>query len=238
MSVDGHPFGPLGLGITFDKKTQTLTFNAAHANIPFADGSDVTFSIDAVSDRVGNALAAPFQLKFHIDRSLEKSGPAIARMGMASASTGNHRQMDMETSFQLNFEEHLGHVHAMRDCKLDWIDDPKEACLGSRCIKITALSDDADVQVMLHKNSWFMDRMGSLQFDYKVDPGLKVDLLIQVVGQWHCIQFTGDGTAPEGGLQTRPRRGCRCRWKMAARQRRSAFTDRPRRAATSRAHHQ
>jgi hypothetical protein len=136
-----------------------------------------------------------------MDYSLEKIGPAIARMGMTANPSGNHRQIEMETSFQLNFEEHLGHVHAMRDCKLDWIDDPKEACLGRRAIKITALSDDADVQVMMHKNSWYFDRFSSLQFDYRVDPGLKVDLLVEVVGQWHCIQFTGDGTAPEGGLK-------------------------------------
>jgi hypothetical protein len=199
LTVNGRPFGPFGRGISFDKQKQTLTFNAVQAGVTFPDGSDVAFSIDSIADRVGNAITAPFQLAFHIDHSLEKNGPVIARMGLAPTSARAHRQIEMETSFQLDFEEHLGHVHAMRDCKLDWIDNPQEACLGRRAIKITALSDDADVQVMLHKNSWYIDRLPVLQFDYKIDPGMKVDLLMEVVGQWHCIQFTGDGKAPEGG---------------------------------------
>jgi hypothetical protein len=110
-----------------------------------------------------------------------------------------HRQIDMEMSFALDFEEHLGHVHAVRDCKLDWLDDPDKAAFGRRAIQITALQDDGDVQVMLHKNSWHLDSMPLLQFDYKCDPGMKVDLLVEVVGQWHCIRFTSDGAAPDGG---------------------------------------
>jgi hypothetical protein len=107
--------------------------------------------------------------------------------------------MEMETSFGLNFEEHTGHVHAIRDCRMDWLDDPAQAAFGARAVKFTAWDDDADVQIMLHKNPWYMDRLPVLQFDYKADPGFRVDLLAEVMGEWYAVRFTGDGAAPEGG---------------------------------------
>jgi hypothetical protein len=201
MNVNGHAVSAGGPGLAFDRATGTITYSANQAGDEWQDGSDVSVEITSLGDRVGNRIFTPYTFNFHADRSLDKTPPSIAKIRYVSAmeNSGQHRQIDMETSFALNFEEHFGHMHAIRDCRMDWIDDPAKAYFGRRAALITSLQDGGDVQVMMHKNPWYMDRLPLLQFDYKCDPGMKVDLLIEIAGQWHSIRFTGAGVAPEGG---------------------------------------
>ncbi|MFH0939107.1 MAG: PDZ domain-containing protein [Planctomycetota bacterium] len=201
MMVNGKTLNGLANGITFDYATGVFTYNALVAGTPWPDGSEVAVDIRNVSDTFGNRLQTPCRFNFKVNRSSDRVGPLIARMCFVSASqsSGQPRTMAMETSFGLNFEEHTGHVHAIRDCRMDWLNDPAQAAFGSRAAKFTVLDDATNVQIMLHKNPWYFDRLPVLQFDYKADPGFRVDLLAEVMGEWHSIRFTGDGVAPEGG---------------------------------------
>ncbi len=201
MNINGHAISAGAVGLTYNKVEKVLIYNAAHAGVAWLDNSDVSVEITSLGDGVGNRIFTPYTFNFRTDRSLAKAGPAISKLCFASVmeKSGMHRQIDMETSFALNFEEHIGHVHAVRDCRMDWFDDPTKAAFGRRAVQFTALQDDGDVQIMMHKNSWYLDRLPLLQFEYKCDPGMKVDLLVEVVGQWHSIRFTGSNVAPEGG---------------------------------------
>ena len=83
---------------------------------------------------------------------------------------------------------------------MEWLDDPAQACFGRRAVKFTALDDDANVEAMLHKNPWYIDRAPVLHFDYKADPGMRVDVLLEVLGTWLSITFTtGRSNRAEGG---------------------------------------
>ena len=188
-----HPFK--------DTELNSITFNAQIAGTIWADHARIEVEIQALNDLLGNGMTEPYHFSFDIDRSSDQSGPKINYIRFVSDTevSAQHRQIAMETSFGLNFEEHLGHVRAMRDCQLEWINDSAQAYSGKSAVRITSLEDDADVQVMVHKNSWYFDQMPLLQFDYKADPGMRIDILVEVMGEWGCIRFTGDGMAPDGG---------------------------------------
>ncbi|HYF50061.1 MAG TPA: DUF6250 domain-containing protein [Planctomycetota bacterium] len=201
MSVNDRIIAGTTQGVSYDAEKRCIIYNAAAANAPFQSGAEIRVEVRALNDDIGNGLDEPFVFSFIADRTADKEGPVITRMRWAAATeqSGQPRQQEMETSFGLNFEEHFGHVHVMRDCKFEWVNDPAQAAFGKRAAKFTALQDDADAQIMLHKNPWYLDRFPLLHFDYKVDPGFKTDLLVNVMGEWLCIKFTGDGVAPPDG---------------------------------------
>ena len=200
MSVNGKPLNAAMPGMLFDPIANTISYDAMKSGMPWPEGAKVNVEIQMLKDLLGNAMTAPFAYSFNAKTKTDTPGPEIAHMRWASpVESRQHRQMEMETSFSLDFEEHIGHLHAMRDCALEWLDDPSQACFGRRAVHLTALEDDADVQVMLHKNPWFLDRLSVLQFDYKADKGFCVDLLVEAMGEWMSIRFTGNGQAPDGG---------------------------------------
>jgi hypothetical protein len=182
-------------GVRFDPTTQCISIDTQKLNVSWPDKSNVKVEVRMLSDTLGNGLDAPYVFSFKADTSSDREGPAISQMYWRSvmAYRGLPRQMDLEVSFALNFEEHLGHVRAMRDCKLEWLKDPMQSAGGNRAVKFTALHDDADVQIMLHKNPWYIDQMPLFHFDYNVDENFKVDLLLEIKGEWYSIGFTGSG---------------------------------------------
>ena len=201
MTVNGAQVSSALPGVSYDPVENSITFDAAKSGLAWPDGKKIQVAIQMLRDSLGNGFATPFTFSFNSDRGSDREGPVVSHMRWVSPALEGrqHREMEMETSFVLDFEEHLGHVHATRDCLQEWIDNPAEACFGRRAVKFTALEDDADAQIMLHKNAWYLDRVPILQFDYKADPGFCVDLMIEVMGEWSTIKFTGTGMAPAGG---------------------------------------
>jgi hypothetical protein len=187
--------------LRYDPASNCLTFDALAAGLGWPKGGKVNVDLYGLWDLLGNQAAAPFTFSFNAEKGPARPGPAIAQVRFSAPAYEDlgHRQMAMELSFGLDFEEHAGHVRALRDCRMDWLDDPALACFGRRAVRFIALDDDADVQIMLHKNPWYLDHAPLLQFDYKAEPGMRVDLLVEVLGRWLSIRFTGDGAAPEGG---------------------------------------
>lgn len=178
-----------------------IVFNASKAGRPFLPGDKVSVELSGLADNLGNVQKVPHKFKFTKEPALKQKGPEIASFTYAAPTenTMTYRQYDMELSFGLNFEEYVGHVHAMRDCKMDWVDDAAQACSGKRAVKFTCLQDDGDVQIMLHKNAWFVDKLPLVHFDYKAEPGFNVDLVVETFDVWNSMQFTGTGHAPNGG---------------------------------------
>jgi hypothetical protein len=187
--------------LSYDGEANCIVYDAWAAGARWPDKAAVTVELQGLRDLLGNQ-SAPVTFSFQADSSSgDKEGPAITQMRFVAPTLGvmRQRQMDMEISFGVDFEEHRGQVYAMRDCRMEWLDDAAQAAFGRRAAQFTALDDDADVQIMLHKNPWHLDRGPLLQFDYKAEPGMRVDLLAEVLGQWLCVQFTGDGAAPPEG---------------------------------------
>jgi len=200
LIVNGQVINAGWRGLEYNAGENAIIFNAAAAGVPWPEGP-VEIELRGLRDTLGNFEPSGFKLSFRHDTSNDKVGPDIVQMRFAAPvmDAQQHRQMAMESSFGLSFEEHTGHVHALRDCRMEWLKDPKEAAFGRRAMKFKVPDDDADVQIMLHKNAWYIDRSPQLHFDYKADAGFRADLLVEVLGEWMSIRFTGDGSAPEGG---------------------------------------
>lgn len=185
----------------FDPVTRVIKINLQNAGMTLAPGVKLKVDINGLVDGFGNAQAQPYSFTVTNSTGGKKTGPEIESLRYQSATEIGvyHRQYDMEVSFGLSFEEHFGHVHAMRDCKMEWLNDPALAEEGNRAVRFTCLQDDGDPQIMMHKNPWFIDRLPLLHFDYKADPGFKTDIQIEVFGVWYAIRFLGAGHAPTDG---------------------------------------
>jgi len=192
---------PVGQALEYDEAKHVLKFNAQNAGKRMAPGSKNSVVINGLADRFGNAQSKPYTFSFTSAPTSNAPGPDMANVTFHSPTQRGlfYRQYDMEISFGLSFEEHIGHVHAMRDCKMEWLNDPALAAEGARALRFTCLQDDGDPQIMLHKNPWFIDRLPLLHFDYKADPGFKVDLQIEAFGVWYTIRFLSAGHAPNEG---------------------------------------
>ncbi|MCW8129660.1 MAG: PDZ domain-containing protein [Planctomycetota bacterium] len=208
FSVNGRTLAPGDPGVTFDGERNVLTYDdTASANpLNWADGSEVKVQLLAAADSLGNELAEPCAFSFVADRSADRKGPAIAQVRFAAPDNGIgeslNRPAQLEISLALNFEETLGHVRALQDCRLDWTDDPRTAAFGRRSARFVMQDDDCDACILLHKNAWYMDSYPILHFDYKSDPGVNVDVQAQVLGEWYTIRFLGDGKpGDEGGRE-------------------------------------
>jgi len=184
----------------YDLATRTLTFDSATAGTRWPDGA-VEVELDGLQDIYGNRAGAPFKLSFVADSKADQTGPPAPRLRFASRHERpeNNRQIDMEISMALDFEQHTGHVLPQRDCTMTWLDNPARSHSGRRAVEFTIQDHDADAQIMLHKNPWYIDRLPTLQFDYLAEPGVAVDVMVEVLGEWQTIHFTGTGTAPRDG---------------------------------------
>lgn len=185
----------------YDPAQGAVIFNALRAGRPFVKGDKVTVELSGLADTFGNRQTKPFVFHFTANPQVKVRGPEMTSLVYSAPTERSqiYRQYDMELSFGLNFEEHCGHVHNLRDCKMEWLNDEAQAAGGKRAVKFTCLQDDGDPQVMLHKNAWFLDKLPLLHFDYKADPGFNVDLHVEVYGVWHSIKFLGTGHAPNEG---------------------------------------
>lgn len=194
------------MGVTFDPSRNMVQFDATRTpNAGYwADGKRVSVVVGGMSDVLGNPPQAEHRFSFTVDRSLDRTGPKVSKVRFAAPEGGKGQGPDrpilMELSMALDFEETLGHVRALRDCRLDWTNDPATSGFGRRSVRAVCLEYDGDMQVMLHKNAWYMDRMPLLMFDYKTEGDIRIDLEMLVLGEWFPVQFLGEGKGAIGAI--------------------------------------
>ncbi|MBI3830103.1 MAG: PDZ domain-containing protein [Planctomycetes bacterium] len=206
LSINGQTVTTADQGVSFDGERNILTYDDTRAVRPvrWPNGTQVKVELQSAADNLGNELAEPAVFTFNADREADTKGPEIVKVRYCSPDNGIgeslYRPAQLEISMALNFEDTLGHVRALQDCRLDWTDDPKMAAFGRRSVRFVMQEDDCDAHILLHKNAWYMDLYPVLHFDYKADPGVNVDLQALVLGNWYTIKFLGDGKpGPEGG---------------------------------------
>lgn len=206
LSVNGQAVTLEDPGLTFDGERNILTYDDTRSGRPahWPNGTQVKVELQAAADNLGNELAEPVVFTFKAAREADTKGPEIVKIRYCGPDNGIgeslHRPAQLEISMALNFEDTLGHVRALQDCRLDWTDDPKMAGFGRRSVRFVMQDDDCDARILLHKNAWYMDQYPMLHFDYKAEPGVNVDLQALVLGNWYTIKFLGDGKpGSEGG---------------------------------------
>jgi hypothetical protein len=159
--------------------------------------------LEEATDLLGNKLAAPHRFSFTVDRTMDREGPEIRKVRFCAVHGRKGYRLPKpvlaEVSMALDFEETLGHLHALEDCRVDWVDDPAQAAFGDKSVRIVCLADDGNVELMLHKHSWYADQLSAIHFDYRAEPGMKVDLQALVMDKWYTFRFLGDGEGNPAG---------------------------------------
>lgn len=193
ISVNGKVIGSGWRGVSYDRGDGVLTLDASRAGMTFDDGQKVTIELQNVKDLIGNTLPVSEPLVLTVDHAKDKIGPTIEQIRVSSQVLGQqlHRQMQMETSFGLDFEEHTGHVFPIQDCSMEVV--RVGALFGKRAVKLTALDSDVNFEALLHRNAWWIDHAPMVQFDYVATPGMVADLKVEVLGEWYTIRFLGNG---------------------------------------------
>jgi len=194
--IDGDP------GLRYVPQTGELIFDGSSAaRVPWKAGEQVTVMVMGGTDCYGNSMREPYKFSFTAAAPAAGPGSQIAQLRWAARGGQRgqrmHRPVLAEVSLQLDFEETLGHVRALRDMRLDWLDDPKQAEFERRAARFVVLQDDGEPQILLHKSAINLVHLPELHFDYKADAGTALDLQFQVLGEWYTVKFLGAG-AQEG----------------------------------------
>ncbi|MCZ7643803.1 MAG: PDZ domain-containing protein [Planctomycetota bacterium] len=199
VAVNGRAFVDGHMGCRYDPETKVLTFDGSKLGerLPWPEDGALNVAVGGATDTLGNRMPEARTFRFQVAPGQDRAGPTIAKLRYCAPQgvTGQtlFRPQLLELSMALDFEETLGHVRTLRDCRLEWTDDPRTAAFGERAARFVTQADDADVRIMLHKNAWYLDQLPLLHFDYKAEGPLALDLQIQVLGEWYTIRFLGSG---------------------------------------------
>ncbi|MGD8237505.1 MAG: hypothetical protein PVH68_03045 [Armatimonadota bacterium] len=184
LTVAGSKYGITNPGLTYDATSKALVWDGqqvAPKPVVFADGQQVAVALESAADYAGNAVARMPSWTWTMDHSKDTAPPIVDQI-----TCGTH-----PTAVTNTFEHDLGAwapgPGATRTTKVER--DSTAAATGRFSAKIThvrgalrALAHDTDFQALRHP--W-------VSFDYRVPPGMEVDMRLLVGGTWHVIAFTG-----------------------------------------------
>lgn len=204
VRVRNQTYSPSRRGVRYDAAENCVVFDATQvAGDPWIDGERIEVALEEATDLLGNKQVAPHRFSFVVDRAADREGPEIRKIRFCAAHGRKGYRLPRpilnEVSMALDFEETLGHVHALEDCRVDWIDDPAQAAFGAKSVRVVGLADDGNVELMLHKHPWYVDQLSEFHFDYRAEAGLKVDLQVLVMDKWYTFRFLGDGEGNPAG---------------------------------------
>ena len=204
LRVGTRTFSTSRRGVRYDPAEECVIFDATQVpGDPWVDGKTMDVALEEASDLLGNKLAAPHRFSFVVDRTADGEGPEVRKIRFCALHGRKGyrlpRPILTEVSMALDFEETLGHVHALEDCRVDWIDDPVQAAFGAKSVRVVCLADDGNVELMLHKHAWYVDQLAELHFDYRAEAGMKVDVQALVMDRWYTFRFLGDGAGNPAG---------------------------------------
>jgi hypothetical protein len=97
-----------------------------------------------------------------------------------------------------NFERDIGEWHTLPELTTVGLSlDDTTASKGKRSLRITNLRPGGPMGAYALAEGFRASRWPRLQFDYRIPPGIKVDVYLHIGGVWHAVRLTG--RTPETG---------------------------------------
>ncbi len=191
LSVGGKDYSVSNRGLTYLSDKGRLVWNCEETSpqpTVFDNGSEVQVALKAATDYAGNPVTELPSWKWTMDYAQDKQAPAIAEIDCSTHRS--HLTQTFETGVD-GWANRGGREGALVER------DTATAASGAASVKLTAQQGNGHMQALLTSGSFEADRYPVIAFDYRFDPGVKLDLQLNMNGQWWAIAMTDD---PSGSI--------------------------------------
>ncbi len=189
MVVNGREYTISSGAIAYDPTTHRLTWDGQRARpkpIVLPDKQRVRAELTQAEDYAGNAAPAVRPISFTMDYSRDREPPRIA--GIKSTT----HQMTIYDTFETDLGEWANLGGAM-GAKVER--DQTTAATGKYSVRLTNQREGGNMAAVVCPREVNVARYPAVSFDYRVDPDVKIDLVLKIEGEEVALGFTD---APEG----------------------------------------
>ncbi len=155
-----------------------------------ADGTEMSVKLSGLIDHAGNEAEA-FSWSWSVDYGKDTEGPGPPTLWSYSRASQNYD----------HFTDSVGYwrpYHGGRETTTE-IACAKDPDTGNQCLEIRKAGAGRRFGASRYRGKLTLDRFPLLQFDYKIMPGTKINLLLYVDKEWRAIQMTGSDRLPVVG---------------------------------------
>jgi hypothetical protein len=191
LSVGGKDYSVSNSGLTYLSDRGQLVWNCertAPSPTVFGDGAEVQVALKAATDYAGNPVTELPSWNWTMDYAQDNQAPAIAEIDCSTHRS--HIAHTFEAGVE-SWSNRGGNQGAAVER------DTSTAASGDGSIKLTQQKDGGHMQALVTSQGFPADRFPVVAFDYRFDPGVKLDLLVHMGGRWHAIAMTDD---PNGSI--------------------------------------
>ncbi|MGM0491350.1 MAG: tetratricopeptide repeat protein [Armatimonadota bacterium] len=207
LDVGGTDYKVSNTGLTYRSDQGRLVWNCeetAPSPVVFEDGAVVDVALKSASDYAGNPVTGLPTWTWTMDYAQDKRPPQIAEIDCST-----HRSHIAHT-----FEDGVegwGNRGGGEGASVEH--DTSTAASGEGSVKLTQQQDGGHMQALLTSDGFDAERFPVIAFDYRFDPGVKLDLLVHMNGQWRAIAMTDD---PNGSIGRVPGMRADGKWHHAS----------------------
>lgn len=165
-------------GVDYDAARSELIVDPRVAGLVLQDGQQVALALTSLSDRAGNAMAAPQSWKIGLQVSNDKTPPPAPRV-----QVGDGYVLDDD------FETGLGQWATYGDGGAVLTRDNLTANSGKYSLKLYCPADGRRFGAYILQQPFDAGKNRVVSFAYKCDDRLRADLAVYVNGDWKQIKF-------------------------------------------------
>jgi len=179
-------------GLTYLSERGELIYNCEQTSprpTVFADGQQVRVQLKEALDFAGNRVAAMPDWTWTMDYSKDTQPPRIDRVECRT-----HHAVIVQT-----FEDGVdgwGNRGGASGAKVEH--DTTQAGSGSGSVKLTQQRDGGHMQAMVTNTPFGAEDYPVIAFDYRIDKGVELSLMVNMEGRWHAVALTDDGQGAIG----------------------------------------
>ncbi len=184
LAVGGKDYSVSNSGLTYRSDGGRLVWNCEQTSpepTVFPDGQQVDVALKQAADYAGNPVASLPSWSWVMDYSQDRTPPAIADIDCST-----HRSLLAQT-FESGLDgwSNRGGREGAAVAR-----DTTTAASGEASIKLTQQQANGHMQALVTSRAFPADRFPVIAFDYRFDPGVKLDLMVHMNGQWWAIAMT------------------------------------------------
>ncbi|HJN17516.1 MAG TPA: hypothetical protein QGH10_18565, partial [Armatimonadota bacterium] len=194
LTVDDQAYDMSSAYLSYDAEDGKLIWDGTASSkrpVSFEDGQTVKVALLGAADFVGNEAALPPAYQWTMDYSQDNESPEIYEIKSTSHLTL------ADNTFESG---DMGLWRATEDLNAVLSVDESDGATGAKCLTMKLGADGGTMGAVAYDEEYSADRYPYISFDYKLDPGVKVDLVVQMDGEYHGIRFTDDAGNVVGGV--------------------------------------
>jgi hypothetical protein len=186
LKVDGQEYDTASGFLTYSASEAKLVWDGSAPTRPvaFEDGRTVSVELTGAADFVGNEAARPAAFTWTMDFSRDAEPPLMTQVKSTS-----HLTLVSDT-----FEDGAGAWRPRdKDGGTEVALDDTGGPDGRRCVRVTHTAAGSAMAVSAWDEEFSIDRYPMMSFDYRLDPGARLDLVLEMGGTSYAIGLTDNG---------------------------------------------